>query len=386
MKRIGAGLIVLLLTGAAAPALAQGPGEGQGGPDGAKGRAARQRQRMGRLLEALDLSEEQAAQVRQILETHAQATSNWRQEHGEALKAAQQELRKAMRDRDPEAIQAARKKLRDLHASRKGSTQELLKQLDEVLNDEQMKTVKRFLRAAGGPRPLLRGLAGLELSDRQKAQIKEIMDAAHKQAAEAEGRKAKKEIMEAARKKVSEVLTDEQREKLAARRKAGRPGDLRGLDLTDEQKAQVKEIMQAAREQAAEAEGREAKMEIYKAARKKIAEDVLTEEQRKQVGQRRMRQRRVVVGRALGEIALSDEQKEQVQEIMQAARKKAAEAEGREAKREIYRAARAKVAEVLTEEQREQLREMRQERREKMRDRMRARRGRRRGAADEDDE
>ena len=384
MKRIGAGLIVLLLAGAGIAA-AQGR-EAAAGPRG-RGNGPRVRQRPGQrwanLMEELNLSEEQAAHVRQILQTHHQAQQNWRREHGEEFRAAREALRKARQERDAEAVQAARKQFKELRAAREGSRKDLLQQLDDVLNDEQMAKMKRFLRAGRG-RPMSgQHLAGLDLSDEQKAQAKEILQAARKQAAEAEGEEAKKEILQAARKRIAEdVLTEEQRAKAAARREgrgSGRDGPFRGLELTEEQQGQVKEIIQAARKEAAQAEGREAKREIFRAAHTKIAEEVLTDAQRKQMAERRRTGRRARVGGALRQLDLTEAQQEKVRAILQEARAKAQAAEGRAEKAEIAKAARAKVAEVLTDEQREKLEQMRQQRRETMRQGRGAGGGRRRG-------
>jgi Spy/CpxP family protein refolding chaperone len=61
-------------------------------------------------------------------------------------------------------------------------------------------------------------------------------------------------------------------------------GPLAGLaSMTDEQKAKIKEIMDAAREDAAKAEGPEAKMKIAKEAFEKVKTAVLTDEQRKKL-------------------------------------------------------------------------------------------------------
>jgi Spy/CpxP family protein refolding chaperone len=89
-------------------------------------------------------------------------------------------------------------------------------------------------------------------------------------------------LVEESRKKlhadIEAVLTDEQLEKLQQLRdgKAKRPFEV--LDLTEEQKAAIKEIREKAKADAEAAETREARHEIMQAAHEEVL-SVLTEEQ-----------------------------------------------------------------------------------------------------------
>jgi periplasmic protein CpxP/Spy len=104
-----------------------------------------------------------------------------------------------------------------------------------------------------------RGGLGLNLTADQKAKIAEIRKNAHEQ--------------------IMNVLTDEQKAKLAAAKEkvqAMRP------NLTDEQKTQIKAIFQAAREKAKAAQTPQEKVKIFRDARAE-ARKVLTAEQLKKV-------------------------------------------------------------------------------------------------------
>lgn len=58
---------------------------------------------------------------------------------------------------------------------------------------------------------------------------------------------------------------------------------LKGLNLTDKQKVEVKEILAQAKKDIAKAKDKQAKAEIHKAAYEKIRTNVLTDAQRKQL-------------------------------------------------------------------------------------------------------
>lgn len=124
----------------------------------------------------------------------------------------------------------------------------------------------------------------LNLTDAQKAQIKEIFTTARADAQKATDKDAKRAIWKAAVEKVkTTVLTDEQRQKLAQMHH--RHMMFAKLNLTDAQKAQVKDILTAARADASKATDPAAKKAIFKAAFDKIKTDVLTDAQRQQLEQ-----------------------------------------------------------------------------------------------------
>ncbi|MHC4562604.1 MAG: hypothetical protein ACYS8X_07520 [Planctomycetota bacterium] len=278
-------LAVLLVLAVATTAWAQ---DGEK-PEGRRGA------RLAEGIKKLDLPAETEEQVLGILKTHRQAAENWRSEHGEEFKELREAMRAAKEAGDTDKLAELREQAEKLMAGRKELHEQLMSQLDDVLTDEQMADVKKLFRPRKGrghrgPGMFLRGL---DLSDEQQAQVKAILSEAEQQAEAAETPEAKKEIMQAARKKIhDEVLTEEQQAKAEAMRKElrhrkGAGMFLRGLDLTEEQQAQVKGIMAEAKKKGEAAETPETKKEIMKAARKKVFDEVLTDEQREKAEKRR---------------------------------------------------------------------------------------------------
>jgi Spy/CpxP family protein refolding chaperone len=140
----------------------------------------------------------------------------------------------------------------------------------------------------GGP------FAGLNLTDDQRAKIKAIREQEKKDLAAAPDKAAKMKVRKDAREKFKAVLTDEQRKQLAEKFAVARRHKMMGkiadkLGLTDEQKAQIKTIMQQARKDAQAAPDKAAKVKVMQAAREKIRTTVLTEEQRKKAEEMRAR-------------------------------------------------------------------------------------------------
>lgn len=127
----------------------------------------------------------------------------------------------------------------------------------------------------------------LNLTDQQKQQVQAILDKAKADAAAAPDPQAKREIHKAAWQDIrTNVLTEPQREQLAQMHHGhGRMGVLGQLNLTADQKAQVKTIFQQARTDAANATDPQAKKDIHKQAWQKVRTEVLTDAQRQQLDQ-----------------------------------------------------------------------------------------------------
>lgn len=211
----------------------------------------------------------------------------------------------------------------------------------------------------------------LDLTDEQKAEIKEIISDAREQAKQAESREEKREILKSARKKIREnVFTDEQREKLTqlrrqhSKRKVNR--HLEELGLSEEQKDQARQIMSEAREQAGQAGSRKEKREILLAARKKVHDEVFSDEQQEKARKLRHEHMKKRAGRHMNRLGFSDEQKAQARQIMSEAREQAKQAKTPEEKRTLFREAKEKVRqEVMTDEQREKVERHRRARKHK---------------------
>jgi Spy/CpxP family protein refolding chaperone len=137
----------------------------------------------------------------------------------------------------------------------------------------------------------------LNLTPDQQAQMKTILDKAKADAANATDAQTRHQIWKDAWANIkTNVLTDQQRTQLAQTHRAGhgrwahhkgwgrgREGVFQSLNLSPDQKAQVKAIMDQARTDAQNATDRQAKHQILQAAFEKIKTTVLTADQVKQL-------------------------------------------------------------------------------------------------------
>ncbi len=226
----------------------------------------------------LDLTEQQQKQMQTILDAHRQALQNWRKEYGEGGKTA---------GAAPDKERAAKGR-----QARRELMENTLKQIADVLTKEQMQKVKAALAPKGGALPGGMGLIEkLNLTDDQKARMKDIVATAHADAQKAADPAAKRKAIAAGFEKIkAEVLTEEQRQELEkikaamAQKAPAAPGmgPIGKLNLTDDQKAKINDIVKAAKESAAKAQGQE-KAKVWKDTLKKIESDILTDGQRKQL-------------------------------------------------------------------------------------------------------
>ncbi len=245
--------------------------------------------------ETVNLSDEQRQQVAEIFRGHAQAIHTYGHEHAAEIRQNLSELRQAKRNGDEEAIQAAQAKLEEHKQFRETQKQSLLEQLDGVLDDQQMAQTTELLQQHWQQRQQRRQnrnqrraqlAEALELTDEQRSESEAIMSAAREQAQAVEDREGRFQIMREAMQTVhSEVLTDEQRTQLQQLRRERSP--LGRLGATDKQFEQAEAIIGEAREQARQAETREQRREIMRAARERIRGEVLTDQQRTQAQEMR---------------------------------------------------------------------------------------------------
>jgi Spy/CpxP family protein refolding chaperone len=270
------------------------------GPKGRHGKALEE------VIKELQLTQKQEAQVRQIMETHRKEVANWSKENQAKLEELQQQIKAARDASDTQKQKALAEKRAELFKSRMEITDKTMKQLGEVLKEEQMAKVKAAMERGGragagrmhgaagtrpvrpewGRRPGLAPMHGafesLNLTEDQQAKVKEILEQAGKEA---------RAVMEAAWKKIAEqVLTDQQGKQLeqlgkeqAAKRMDAFLARLKKLGLTAEQQQKVDQIMAEARANAEKAQGPEAKRQVFREAFGKIRDEVLTENQREQL-------------------------------------------------------------------------------------------------------
>jgi len=259
-------------------------------------------EKVGELLKDMTLTEPQRKQVDQILDTDRQAVGNWMKDHAEDLKAAKAKLEEAQKSGDKDQVREAREAIAKILATRADPHENLMKQLSEVLTKEQMDKVRAALppRMEGKLDGLGANIERLGLDDKQREQVKAIMDPAREAAAKADGADAKRQILKDALEKIrTDVLTEDQRKKLESMKPnkedglASRPTTRAGkgeifealtqlrekLNFTDDQKSKIEDIVKATREAMKSAQGAEAKRAALKDGWKKI-EDAMTPDQK----------------------------------------------------------------------------------------------------------
>ncbi len=281
-----AAVVALVLVAAGAAQARPPKGHAEDGK-GAGGRGAR----IVKLIEEMDLSGKEESRVMEILDAHRQAARNWWTENGQKARALHEKIRAAREEGDAETVRETREELHELTGGMREIMDNTRDQLAEVLDEDQMALLGRALgvrrRAAARAH---HALAGLDLTDEQAEQIREIMSDARERAGDVEPAERREIMREAFEKVRDEVLTEEQREKAAAMRKRAQAfGMFRGLDLTDGQKEKIREIMSDARERAREADDPAERRDIMREAHKRIVDDVLTDDQAEQFRKRMQR-------------------------------------------------------------------------------------------------
>lgn len=106
------------------------PGEGRGFNRGAAGGPA-----IAGLLRQVELTEEQAPKVRQILQDYQQATAKWNEENREAIEKHQAEVREAMQAGDREKAQQLRREFQEKNVAEREA--KLRADIMAVLTPEQ---------------------------------------------------------------------------------------------------------------------------------------------------------------------------------------------------------------------------------------------------------
>ncbi len=377
----------------------------EGAPGDRKQRRMRVREearkgRLERMVKDLDLTAEQQKQVKQILDTHQQAIENWMKENGEDLKALREQMRKARKDKDHEALKGLRKKMADGTKGRRELHAALRKQIDAVLTDKQKAQAKKMryqrYRAVIGARMVHRALGQVNLSNEQKEKVKKIVADTKTAADKAKTPKEKGELWQKAVKTIkSDVLTKEQAKKfeqalLRMRRRQRQMSLFGALNLTEDQKAKSKKIRETYREKIKDAKPEE-RRELIKKMREEL-ESILTDEQKAKAKKHRERGRKMFRNRAANALGLTDKQKEQMEKIEAGYRDKIKKA-GPEERRELIKKMREEMSGVLTDEQKAKAKERREEQRKRWqnrRGRNEGRRGRGRrgggGPAEDNDE
>lgn len=235
------------------------------------------------MVEAAKFDDAQKAKLEEMLKSHKAAQEAWARDNeakAKELKSQLDALNKQMQE-----LSGARGKLQ---ASQREEVMGLFD--DDVKQAYQLKVfTDEAMRAAGGAK----------LTDEQKAKVASLAEAAFKALQATKDRREQSDIRTKLQADVrSQVLTDEQK---TAMRLSSLQGalmrDVRGVRLTKEQQekvaAKAKEIdgsMQESRSAIAEAEAKvkaeQAKLDqALKDAAKAVVDEVLTDEQRKQMAE-----------------------------------------------------------------------------------------------------
>jgi len=109
--------------------------------DGQADRRMQMAARLDGLIEAVDLTEEQAAQVREIVAEQQAEAMTGRREMAQAVR----EMRQARASGDEAAVEAARRKLAELREAAGPDRGAILREIAELLNDEQKQKLREHL-------------------------------------------------------------------------------------------------------------------------------------------------------------------------------------------------------------------------------------------------
>jgi Spy/CpxP family protein refolding chaperone len=185
----------------------QKPGEpGEPGERGPRG--PRDGERMHRMLfEGMELTDDQKAQIKELMQAHGEERKAWHEEHKEEFQALRDKMREAREAKDKEAADAVREETKALMESAPkpdavhDEIRAVLTEDQQAIFDERVAKMRERAdewREPGGPGPRIFG--NLDLTDDQQAQLREIM----------QSDKTREEKME----DVRAMLTDEQKTKL----------------------------------------------------------------------------------------------------------------------------------------------------------------------------
>ena len=257
---------------------------------------------LARIDKALDLSDEKLVQIEQVLRTQGQAMKNWHAEHADEMKALREAFAAARKAEDREKMKALGEKQRKLMAGMKEVREGLGKALGDVLTAEQLKKIMPLLNPQ---------------QDRRRPS------------------------------------PDGLRQLLGA---------LRRLNLTEDQRADVKKIMTGLKKAMEEAEGPEAKAKLSAGAAKEIM-GILTDAQRKAL--EKMKQAGDGGGQRPNPFAgldLKDEQQASLKKIHEDFMTAMKAAKTREEKMAAFKARQKAVEGILSKEQMEKMRQQMRER------------------------
>ena len=159
------------------------------------------------------LTEEQVALLKEKLAARAAEEAAWRKDNAAKLEEAQKAMKAAREAKDREAVKRAAEEHKTVLAERNKIVAKHMEAIMGILTPEQKEAWTGFTTY----RTMMRSFSRLDLSEDQKAQVREMCTAAAKDvmSVDASDRKARGQAMNKLRKEIADkVLTEEQRGKM----------------------------------------------------------------------------------------------------------------------------------------------------------------------------
>ncbi len=259
-------LIGMLMLGSPAPAQ-EGGASAEGAERPARQRPARNRPARGgafrteayyqRLQRELDLTPAQQTQIKQMLDTHAQAVANLQKKQGDPAER-RAKLAKAREENDEAALKKLRAEMGKAAAERTALQDELNGKIKAVLSEDQKKKYEQLVAARGGRRAragagaIQAALRQMKLTEAEKATTDAIV-AKTRKAAEGKNRAETAELWNKAVEDIKKVLGPKRAEKFDQIRRdpnarARARAAFRGIELTEAQVDKIVKIQAEYRE------------------------------------------------------------------------------------------------------------------------------------------
>lgn len=223
----------------------------------ARGGAFRAEAYYQRLQRELDLTPAQQTQIKQMLDTHAQALTNLQKKQGDQAEL-RAKWRKAREDGDEAALKSLREEMTKAAAARTALQNELNGKIKAVLSEDQKKKYDQLLAARGGRRALTgagaiqAALRQMKLTEAEKAATDAIVAKTQK-AADGKNRAERTKLWNKAVEDIKKVLGPKRAEKFAQimrdpNARARARAAFRGIELTEAQVDKIVKIQGEYRE------------------------------------------------------------------------------------------------------------------------------------------
>lgn len=210
--------------GPAGPHVRPMRGEGPRG-HGPRGDGKRAERMFEKLAERLDLTDEEVADLKEAWAEHREAVAEHREENREAARALHEKMRAARADGDEEELAELREELREMMKGRAKLRADLHERIMDALPEDKAEKLSELHESRK------RARAGAGGMGARRGHVPPLA-ALHRLELTEDQKDEIKAIVEEAHEKIQAVLTDEQRERLQQMRKKARgrrgEGDRRG--------------------------------------------------------------------------------------------------------------------------------------------------------------